>query len=232
MVVLEQLLPLGVVLLVPLPQQPMAAYHHINTHTPLKLPPNKNVKSHWNFIKRIKLETVEAKSTHTLAAGAVVPVPRERAVEVRDDLRQLQTLVSPQDIDKNGGGGGGFVGAGLELSGAGGADGGDLAGEAVGVGDDGAGVSGGGGGGGGGHGGSEEREAAAEGRRRGARGGAPAAGEEEAEEEETGGGGGGGREERWARHGPHFEDGWAALASPFLGPSQDCHLAVKRARSL
>lgn len=122
-VVLEQLLPLGVVLLVPLPQQPMAA----------------------------------------LAAGAVVPVPRERAVEVRDDL---------------------------ELSGAGGADGGDLAGEAVGVGDDGAGVSGGGGGGGGGHGGSEEREAAAEGRRRGARGGAPAAGEEEAEEEETGGGGG------------------------------------------
>uniref|UniRef100_A0A0A8XQG0 Uncharacterized protein n=1 Tax=Arundo donax TaxID=35708 RepID=A0A0A8XQG0_ARUDO len=70
----------------------------------------------------------------TLAAGAVVPVPSECTIEVRDDL---------------------------ELAGARSADGSDLAGEGAGVCDDGVGS---GGGGGGGHGSGEvegEWEAAA-----------------------------------------------------------------------
>lgn len=92
-------------------------------------------------------------------------------------------------------------GADLQLSWAGGSDGGDLVSEGVGVGDDGV----GGPGTGGGHGGWEvEGEAAAGVWGEGPRGrrvpAARGAGEEAAEETARGWG-----EEQWARHGPHSE---------------------------
>jgi hypothetical protein len=80
-VVLVQRLSLGVVLLVPLPQQPMATYHRKET----QIKPLSSFKTSRLPPKLVKLER---KKNRTLPTGAVVPVPRERTVEVGDDLRK------------------------------------------------------------------------------------------------------------------------------------------------
>jgi hypothetical protein len=77
---LEQRLSLGVVLVVPLPQQPMATYQQTQVHlsNPCKHSQTLNLLSKWRHWKEMR----------TLAAGTVVPVPRERPVEVGYDLRK------------------------------------------------------------------------------------------------------------------------------------------------
>jgi hypothetical protein len=84
-VVLEQRLPLGVELFIPLSQQPMATYDHtkMDTHALRTIhPPKPEEKNSRN-------------EERTLPAGAVVPVPSERAVEVGNDLHQRKALIRP-----------------------------------------------------------------------------------------------------------------------------------------